>query len=69
MVLLCQKTQIFFRARGKYFTAIVGYDHRMLPLSGQFAVFGNRCPLIWQDFGLPRALVNHRLNGKGHARL
>src|SRR5690606_19859577 len=49
--------------------AVAGHHHRVLPLRRQLAVLGHHGPAVRQQPGVPGALVDHRLDGEGHALL
>src|SRR5690606_7891677 len=49
--------------------AVGGHRDHMLPLRRELAVLGDHGPAVGQQAGVARALVDHRLDGEGHALL
>src|SRR5450830_41005 len=55
------------RAQGEDFVAGVGDQQGVFPLCGELAVLGDGGPAVAQYLGVSLALVDHRLDGEGHA--
>src|SRR3989344_636783 len=56
-------------AQGEDLVAGFGYQQGVFPLCRQLAVLGDRGPAIAQYLGVGAALVDHWLDGEGHASL
>ena len=60
----------FLRAVGQDLDAVLGYEERVLVLSGGLTVLSGYCPaVVLVDAALPGSGVDHGLDGEGHAGL
>ena len=48
--------------------AFIGDQDGVLPLGGKAAILGDDGPLVWQQFHVTFAGVDHGFNGEGHTR-
>src|SRR5690554_5303250 len=64
-----RSAEVFVLAQGQHLIAVGGDQNGVLPLGRQLPVLGDRRPAVAQLSGLGAALVDHRLDGEGHAFL